>query len=179
MLIQFSQPRYEAVAILGTIIGLIAYFDQTQKVCQPVYGSVTHGKDFKDRVLTLVLRGCNKELSVAGRSLALNCLAIYIYQELSLKGNQIYHFQEIISTILAATQYHDRVLVRVACDALKLQADHAGTLLDNHPDIPRKIIHDLCGSLTFHFQNNFPDESLKEVSNLSRVSIFFHLVLQC
>lgn len=94
-----------------------------------------------------------------------------MYQELSLKNNPIHHLQEIISTLLSATQFHDRVLVRVACDAIQLQADHAVTLLDNHTDIPRRIIQDLCSSLTFHFQNNFPNESLKEV----RIDFsFFH-----
>lgn len=151
------------MAILGTVIGLITYFEQIQKVYQPMHSLEKPGKDLKDRVLVLVLRGCKKELSVAGRCLALNCLGIYLYQELSLRNNPIHHFQEIISVLLSATQYHDRVLVRVACDNIRLLADHAISLLDNHTDIPRKIIQDLCYSLTFHFQNNFPNESLKEV----------------
>lgn len=142
----------------------MTYFDQIQKVYQPLQSPEKPGKDLKDRVLGLLLRGCKKELSVSGRCLALNSLGIYMYQELSCKKNPIHHFEEIISTLLSATQYHDRVLVRVACDAIWLQADHAVTLLDNHTDIPRRIIQDLCSSLKFHFQNNFPNESLKEVS---------------
>ena len=130
---------------------------------QPLHSPEKPGKDLKDRVLALVLRGCKKELSVSGRCLALNCLGIYLYQELSFKNNPIHHFHEIISSLLSATQYHDRVLVRVACDAIRLQADHSIILLDNHPDIPEKIVRDLCTSLTFHFRNNFPNESLKEV----------------
>lgn len=54
---------------------------------------------------------------------------------------------------------------------LRLQSDHAVYLLDNHPDIPRRIIQGLTQSLTGHLSRT-QNDSVKDVSILAYDSTY-------
>ena len=64
-------------------------------------------------------------------------------------------------------QFNNRVLCRIACDMLRLQCDHATYLLDNHPEIPKKIIEGLCTTLISHYIMVKQQNLIKEYKNVS------------
>lgn len=58
------------------------------------------------------------------------------------------------------------MLSRIACDMLRLLCDHSVYLLDNHPDIPRKIIEGLTSSLMAHVNSAKREGVVKEYKDL-------------
>ena len=158
--------RSEGLSLLGVVVGMDAYLEQIQWINHsPDVSPDRTGKDFKERLLNLILRGVRKDLSIPERGMALNCLGLFVYQELACRSKQISpdRLQQAINELISSTLYKDRLSLRVACQNLMLQCDHVVYLLDDHPDIPRKIIEGLNRSLLVFVNQNRNDTCIKEI----------------
>lgn len=155
--------RSEGLSLLGVVVGMSAYLEQIQRINHSPDASPDRtGKDFKERLLNLILRGVRKDLSIPERCLALNCLGLFVYQELAGRSKHA-KLHQAINELISSTLYKDRLSLRVACQNLMLQCDHVVYLLDDHPDIPRKIIEGLNRSLLVFVNQNRNDTSIKEI----------------
>ncbi|KAJ6217801.1 hypothetical protein RDWZM_008958 [Blomia tropicalis] len=76
------------------------------------------------------------------------------------------------------SKFNNRVLSRVACDQLRLQTDHATYLVDNLPDIARRIIEGLCHTLSQHIEVVLRENVFNGFKNLL-ISIQFTLAKWC
>lgn len=100
----FSQlPRFEAVSLLGSLIGMSSIYEGIPLQQLSVEPQASHPKDTKERVLNLLIRSSKKEPSGMGRSVALNCLGIFMYNELS---NRSHHprLSEVANVLVSATK---------------------------------------------------------------------------
>lgn len=64
-------------------------------------------------------------------------------------------------------------MCRVACDMIRLLADHSQYLVDTHPDFVKRIIEGLCYTLELHIEIFFHRALLKDFKN---VCLFFRFV---
>ena len=166
--IDLKQPRFEGISLLGTVVGMSVYLDMVERTSETGDSFVDtssdgrYPRDLKERVVSLLLRGIRKELSPHERALTLSCFGLFVYQELATK-NKHARLTDAMNVLLSSSQYQDRLLLRVACEMLHLQVDHVVYLLDDHPEIPRKIIEGLSRSLLVFVNQGRHDSSLKEI----------------
>ncbi|KAI1284840.1 putative Rho GTPase-activating protein [Halotydeus destructor] len=153
-------PRFEALSLLGALTGLSNFYENIPHTSLSFDGT-SRKKEIKEQILTQLLKSSKREPSGMGRSIALNCLGLYVYQELTNKNGHS-KIKEVIDVLISATKFTYRVLSRVACDMLRLQCDHVVYLLDNHQDIPRKIIEGLASSLLAHVNAARKGNSMRE-----------------
>ncbi|KAF7487806.1 Ral GTPase-activating protein subunit alpha-1 [Sarcoptes scabiei] len=76
------------------------------------------------------------------------------------------------------SKFNNRVMCRVACDMIRLLADHSQYLVDTHPDFVKRIIEGLCYTLELHIEIFFHRALLKDFKNLL-LSIMFCLSHWC
>ncbi|RWS02609.1 ral GTPase-activating protein subunit alpha-1-like isoform X2 [Dinothrombium tinctorium] len=159
-------PRTEALGFLGTLIGMSALYKDIHSL-QPNSSepSLTQCKDLKDHLLSMLLKASKREQTGLGRSVALNSLGIFMYLELQNRSNHS-RLVEVTEVLISATRFNNRVLSRIACDLLRLQCDHVTYLLDNRPEIPKRIIEGLLSSLIMHWQYAHKHDCMKELKNL-------------
>ena len=162
--LDLKQPRLEALSLLGTMIGMGVYLDMIQRTSQSIENTndSRNSKDLKEKVTSLLLRGVRKDLSSQERALTLTCLGLFVYQELATKTKHP-RLMDAVNVLLSSCHYKDRLLLRVACEMLLLQVDHVVYLLDDHPDIPKRIIEGLNRSLMVFVNQGRHEASLKEI----------------
>ncbi|XP_054153111.1 ral GTPase-activating protein subunit alpha-1-like isoform X2 [Oppia nitens] len=171
-------PRGEALHLLGSLIGFSNVFDNVLVLqSRTPQLSLTLYKDTKDHVLEILLTASKREQTGLGRSIALSSLGLFLYQELNNRTNHP-RLREIANVLIAGTRFNNRVLCRVACDMLRLQTDHSTYLLDNHPEIPKKIIEGLCSTLMSHISVVQNQNLFKEYKN-TLLTIMFCLAEWC
>lgn len=160
--IEVRSARHEAIALLGTVIGFAPFLEQVHRLNQSIEPD-RRNESSKERALTLLFKACRKELSPMERALALVSIGLLVHQELSLrqKNNRL---AEAVNWLISSTQYVDRLLLRVSCEMLSLQIEHAVHLLDDYPDLPKKIIEGLARSLLVSINQGRSDSSAKEVA---------------
>lgn len=113
-------PRFEALSLLGALIGMSRIHENIPQQLLTLDTNVApRRKDVKEHILNILIRSSKKEVSGMGRSIALNCLGIFMYQELSNKNNHP-RLNEITEVLLAATKVCKSFLVssmfiRIAC----------------------------------------------------------------
>ncbi|XP_075587715.1 ral GTPase-activating protein subunit alpha-1 isoform X1 [Dermatophagoides farinae] len=64
------------------------------------------------------------------------------------------------------SKFNNRVICRVACDMLRLIADHSNYLMNKHPDLARRIIEGLCYTFELHIDVLKQKTLLKDFKNL-------------
>lgn len=166
--LDLKHPRFEGLSFLGTVVGMSVYLDIVDRTTETGEAYSDNGadgrysRDLKERVVGILLRGIRKDLSPHERALTLSCFGIFVYQELATK-NKHPRLTDAMNVLLSSSQYQDRLLLRVACEMLHLQIDHIVYLLDDHPEIPRKIIEGLSRSLLVFVNQGRHDSSLKEI----------------
>ena len=149
--------RREAIAILGSLICFSAHY--------PGMHALTPGPD---RELTLIscqevksllvkslLRCARKEAYTSSRCLALTCLSVFIYEELTVAGvdddgtEMFSKVRECLNAVLSTMRMLERspAAALVAVDIIALMCDHVHVLSDKLPEMPIKIIEFLCGSV--------------------------------
>ncbi|RWS27967.1 ral GTPase-activating protein subunit alpha-1-like protein, partial [Leptotrombidium deliense] len=163
-------PRSEAIVLFGTLIGMTAIYKDVESLNpNSMKPELTQCKDLKvnvqDRLLNKLLKASKKETTGFGRSTAFNSLGIFIYNELLNRSNHP-RLVEVTDVLISATNFSNRVLSRIACDVLRLLCDHVTYLVDNRPEIPRRIIEGLLSSLIMHWQYAHKHDCMKEMKNL-------------
>lgn len=71
----------------------------------------THPKETKERVLNLLIRSSKKEPSGMGRSVALSCLGIFLYNELTNRSNHP-RLGEVTAVLVSATKVSNLLACR-------------------------------------------------------------------
>lgn len=113
--------------------------------------------------MAILLFANKQEQTDIERSIILNCLGVFLFQEIQAKSNSIgERLIEIINIFISETKLNNRMIPRIACSVLNLQSKHALTLLQYYPSLANRIIDGLIASLTSHFRmaqekNNFKD----------------------
>lgn len=164
------QARLEAINLLGTIIGLSPFLEQVERLNQSI--DINNRIDnCKDRSLTLLFRATRArstlDSSVNERALVLVSIGLLVHQELTLrvKNNRIV---DAIDSLIAETQNVDRLILRVSCEMLTLQIEHAVYLLDDYADLPKKIIEGLARSLIVAINRSMDDSNTLSSSSSNR-----------
>ena len=99
-------PRYESLSLLSTLIGMNEIYQQLNALNPAeVSPCLTNNRNHYNFVLDLLIKAAKKEQTALGRSMALNALAIYLYQQLALsKDNLDGHFLTIINVLIGCTK---------------------------------------------------------------------------
>lgn len=99
-------PRYESLSLLSTLIGMNEIYQQLNALNPAeVSPCLTNNRNHYNFILDLLIKAAKKEQTALGRSMALNALGIYLYQQLALsKDNLDAHFLTIINVLLGCTK---------------------------------------------------------------------------
>lgn len=94
-------PRAEAVSILGSLICFPNHFGE-MPVLQPnaVDMTIMQCNDVKDHVISMLLKAGKKEPSGVARCIAISCVGIFLYDELT-HNTQHPRLKEAINVLLA------------------------------------------------------------------------------
>ena len=102
-------PRYESLSLLSTLIGMNEIYQQVNSLSPSEPNpSLTINRNHPNFILELLIKAAKKEQTALGRSMALNALGIYLYQQLSLsKDNLDNYFLTIINVLIGCTKVGD------------------------------------------------------------------------
>lgn len=99
-------PRYESLSLLSTLIGMNEIYQQLNALNPAeVSPSLTINRNHNNFILDLLIKAAKKEQTALGRSMALNALGIYLYQQLALsKENLDNPFLTIVNVLIGCTK---------------------------------------------------------------------------
>lgn len=106
-------PRYESLSLLSTLIGMNEIYQQVNALNpSEISPSLINNRSHHNFILELLIKAAKKEQTALGRSMSLNALGIYLYQQLSLsKDNLDNHFLTIINVLIGCTKVSKFLLI--------------------------------------------------------------------
>ncbi|XP_027202242.1 ral GTPase-activating protein subunit alpha-1 isoform X2 [Dermatophagoides pteronyssinus] len=161
-----TYPRIESLQLLGSLIGFFDVFSNV--LCLRMSTdtlSLEPYTDLKDHVIEILIGASKREQTGLGRVISFCSLGIFLYREF-IKGSEFNRIKDIINILVAGTRFNNRLICRVACDMLRLIADHSHYLMNKHPDLARRIIEGLCYTFELHIDVIKQKTLLKDFKNL-------------
>lgn len=99
-------PRYESLILLSTLIGMNEIYQQVNALSPSDYNpTLVMNGNHTNFILELLIKAAKKEQTALGRSIALNALGVYLYQQLSLSNENLdAHLLTIINVLIGCTK---------------------------------------------------------------------------